>query len=54
MMALEVIKVENPTYETMDKIMDKYLNNWLIIGDRTFDPIGAKVYYYCRNRTDEL
>ena len=54
MTTLEVIKVENPVYETMDKIMSKYWDNWLIMGDRTFDPIGGKVYYYCRNRTNEL
>jgi len=54
MSALQVIKVDNPTYETMDKIMNKYWDNWLIIGDMTDDPIGGKVYYYCRNRTDEL
>jgi len=54
MAALKVNKVENPIYETMDKIMDKYWNNWLIMGDRTFDPIGGKVYYYCKNRTNEL
>lgn len=54
MPALKVNKVENPVYETMDKIMDKYWNNGLIMGDMTDDPIVGKIYYYCRNRTDEL
>jgi len=54
MPALKVNKVENPIYETMDKIMEKYWDNWLIMGDRTYDPIGGRVYYYCKNRTNEL
>jgi len=49
-----VFKVEHPIYEYMDKIMEKYWDNWLIIGDMTDDPIGGKVYYYCKNRTNEL
>ena len=54
MSALSMKKVENPAYETMDKIMDKYWDNWLIICDMTDDPIGGKVLYYCKNRTNEL
>ena len=54
MSTLPVYKVENPVYETMDKIMEKYWDNWLIMADRTDDPIGGKVLYYCRNRTNEL
>jgi len=54
MATLPVYKVENPVYETMDKIMEKYWDNWLIMADRTFDPIGGKVLYYCKNRTNEL
>ena len=50
----KVHKVVNPVYETMDKIMDKYWDNWLIMADMTNDPIGGKVLFYCRNRTNEL
>jgi len=51
---LKVNKVENPIYETMDKIIDKYWDNWLVVGEWTSDPIGGKVYYFCKNRTNEL
>ena len=54
MASLMVYKVDNPVYETMDKIIEKYWDNWLIMGDMTDDPIGGKVLYYCRNRTNEL
>ena len=54
MSALKMSKVENPIYETMDIIMDKYWDNWLIVSDKTNDPIGGKVLFYCRNRTNEL
>ena len=54
MSTLPVYKVDNPIYETMDKIMEKYWDNWLIMSHRTWDPVGGKVLYYCRNRTNEL
>jgi len=54
MATLPVHKVENPVYETMDKIMEKYWDNWLIIANWTNNPIGGKVLFYCRNRTNEL
>jgi len=54
MSILPVYKVENPVYETMDKIMEKYWNNWLIVADMTDDPIGGRVMFYCKNRTNEL
>ena len=54
MSALNVVKVENPTYETMDKIMEKYWDNWLIVSNWTSDPIGGTVLFYCKNRTNEL
>jgi len=54
MSTLPVYKVENPIYETMDKIIEKYWDNWLIMSDRTNNPIGGKVLYYCKNRTNEL
>ena len=49
-----VYKVENPVYETMDVIAEKYWDNWLILADRTDDPEGGKVLYYCKNSTKEL
>jgi len=54
MAALGVNKVDNPIYETMDKIIEKYWDNWLIMGDMTDDPIGGRVFFYCKNRTNEL
>jgi hypothetical protein len=54
MSALPVYRVENPEYETMDRIMEKYWDNWLVMSHRTFDPVGGKVWFYCRNRTQEL
>ena len=50
----KVSKVENPAYETMDIIMEKFWDNWLIMSNQTVDPIGGKVLFYCHNRTDEL
>jgi len=54
MPTMTVNKVENPVYETMDIIMKKYWDNWLIMADRTSDPIGGKVLFFCKNRTKEL
>jgi hypothetical protein len=51
---LKVLKVENPKYQTMNEIAKDFWNNWLIIANRTENPIGGVVLYYCENRIKAL
>jgi hypothetical protein len=52
--ALNVVKVENPKHQDITEIRQDFWNNWLIVSNRTRDPITATVLYYCENRTNEL
>ena len=49
-----VKKVDNPYYQTMQDIAQKYWDNWLIISNLTDSPSGGIVQFYCYVNSDEL
>ena len=49
-----VNKVENPQYQTMQEIAQKYWDNWLIISNLTENPSGGIVQFFCYANIDEL
>ena len=51
---VNVIKVENPRHQTMKEIAKDYLGYWVLISNRTDNPIGGTVRYYADKRCDEL
>jgi len=50
----EIIKVENPEYQTMQDIAHDYWDNWLIITNLTDTPSGGVVRFYCYVNNEEL
>ena len=49
-----LIKVENPKHQTMKEIAKDYLGYWILISNRTDDPMGGIVRYYTPKKCDEL
>jgi hypothetical protein len=50
----EVLKVENPKYQTMREIAENYWGNWLLMSHITENPRGGIVEYYYPTREDRL
>ena len=50
----EVMKVENPIYQTMREITTIYWGNWLLMSHITDEPSGGTVRFYAKNRDGML
>ena len=49
-----LMKVENPKHQTMKEIAKDYLGYWVLISNRTDNPMGGIVRYYVDKRCDDL
>ena len=51
---MELIRVNEPKYQTLTEIAKEYWNNWLLISNFTPEPKGGIVRYYYPTREKTL
>ena len=51
---LKIKKVEKPEFQTMRQIAEKYIGNWVLITNKSNNPLGGIVRYYSLNKSDGL